>query len=377
MAILWDPSRRPPTPTMKLLFLSKRRPQQRDLLDRPYGRFHYLPAELAARGHSVTSLLVSHNNLPSEERELGGVRWLSHDLQRLGPLALLRALEDAARHIDPDVVVGCSDTWAGWLAHRLAHRMRTSLVIDAYDNYEAYMPWNLPLHWLWRRAVAGADLVSAAGPQLAERLAQSRLGKSRPHVLPMAADPAFRPMDRLAARHALGLPTDAPLLGYYGGWAANRGTSMVTEMFRQVRSALPSARLVLSGRPPEAVCREPGVIPLGYIDDAQLPLLVNAMDVACVVTSDSSFGRYSYPAKLCEAMACGVPVVATATGPVRWMLGEDPRFLVPVDDPATFAQRVVENIRLGRTDYGPNVGWPAIAATFDTLLTGLSRTDRN
>ena len=29
------------------------------------------------------------------------------------------------------------------------------------------MRWNLPLHWSWRRAVRVADLVTAAGPQLA------------------------------------------------------------------------------------------------------------------------------------------------------------------------------------------------------------------
>lgn len=359
---------------MRLLFLTKRRPQQRDLLDRPYGRFHYLPAELAARGHEVTSLLVSHQGLPSEERTLADVRWLGHDLRQLGPLPLLRALENAARHAAPDVVVGCSDTWAGWLAHRLARHTRASLVIDAYDNYEAYMPWNLPLHLLWRRAVAAADLVTAAGPQLAERLARSRQGRSHPHVLPMAADPDFRPRDRAAARQALNLPMEVPLLGYFGGWAANRGTDMVADMFRRVREALPAARLVLSGRPPESICREPGVIKLGYVDDAQLPQLSSAVDVACVITSNSSFGRFSYPAKLCEAMACGVPVVATTTEPVRWMLGSDTRFLVPVDNPAAFADRVIENIRLGRVDYGPQTSWPAVAETLDGLLAGITGT---
>ncbi len=353
---------------MKLLFLSKRRPQQRDLLDRPYGRFHHLPVELAARGHAVTVLLVSHHMLDSEERVLGGVRWMSHDLRRLGPRRLYTALCDEARQVSPDVVVGCSDAWAGVLAQRLARQAGASLAIDAYDNYEAYMPWNLPLHWMWRRAVSQADLVTAAGPQLAERLGRLRSGRTAPIVLPMAADPAFQPIDQAYARRTLGLPLDGPLVGYYGGWASNRGTSMLEPVFARVREVLPAARFVLSGRPPETMARMPGALPIGYVDDALLPSLVNALDVACVITTNSGFGRYSYPAKLCEAMACGTPVVATATAPVRWMLGGDARFLVAVDDADAFAARVIDNLGLGRVDYGPRPDWASLAADLESLL---------
>ena len=73
-----------------------------------------------------------------------------------------------------------------------------------------------------------------------------------------------------------------------------------------------------------------------------LPIALSALDVATVITADTSFGRFSYPAKLCEAIACHVPVAATATEPVRWMLNNDDRFLAAVEEPGQLALRILE-----------------------------------
>jgi glycosyltransferase involved in cell wall biosynthesis len=355
---------------LRLLFLSKRHPQQRDLIERPYGRFHHLPTALAGLGHDVTTLLCSHRRMLKQTVVREGVRWSSHDLLNHGPRRLVADLTAEAEAFRPDWVVGCSDAWFGWLAQVLAQRTGARLAVDAYDNYEAYMRWNLPLHWKWRRSLRAADLVTAAGPQLAELLQAHRRGGRKVELLPMAADPGFVRMDRMACRRSLGLPDAAPLIGYSGGWAGNRGTHVLVDSFQRVRAVQPDARLVLSGRPPAEVCAAPGVIALGYLDDAQLPVLLNALDVACVITADTLFGRYSYPAKLCEAMACGVPVVATATGPVRWMLDDDARFLAAVGNADDIAAKILSNLNAGRVDYGPLPSWPHNGQRLESLLSG-------
>ena len=357
---------------MKILFVGKREPQQRDLVTRPYGRFFHLPRLLAASGDEVAALLVSHKRTPEGETERDGVRWSTLD-PALGPARLLRELDARARAFRPDWIVGVSDAWYGWLAHRLATRTGARLAVDAYDNYEAYMPWNLPLHSFWRRALRAADVVSAAGPQLAERMQRARgEGQRAVDVVPMAADPAFVPHDRAEARATLGLRADTPLVGYMGAWAGNRGTDVLLEAFSRVRAQRPDARLVLTGRPPAHAIAADGVHPLGYVDDAQLPLALSALDVACVITTPSAFGLYSYPAKLCEAMACGVPVVATATDPVRWMLGDDPRFLSPPGDADTIARNIIVNLELGRIAYASLPTWADSAARLRAALLSVS-----
>lgn len=355
---------------MKLLFIAKREPQQRDLITRPYGRFHFLPSELARQGHVVHVLLVSHRGTAPTGIERDGMRVVAFAPRRDGLLRTLRSLEAEARAFAPDWIVGCSDAWYGWLAWRLARRTGARLAIDAYDNYEAYMPWNLPLHWQWRRSVAAADAVTAAGPQLASRLDVHRPGKPPTTIVPMAADPMFIPHDRQAARVRLGLPIDTPLIGYFGSWGNNRSTDILLHAFRRMHEKQPAARLVLTGHPPAHALAEPGALPLGYLADELLPFALSALDVACVITANTAFGRYSYPAKLCEAMACGVPVVAAGTDPARWMLGDDTRFLAPIGDARAFADRALSLLGTERIDYPAQPTWETSTRLFAQALSG-------
>ena len=353
---------------MRLLFVGKRHPQQRDLITRPFGRFHHLPARLRDRGHDVRVLLVNHRADNAIERREERMSWRALDARSLGPLTVLPALERDAREFAPDWIVGMSDAWYGWIAQRLARATGAGLCVDAYDNFESYMPWNLPLHLAWRRSIRHADLVTAAGPQLAAKLQSHRAGGRDVQVLPMAADPEFAPMNTAACRETLGLPQDRPLLGYVGSWSGNRGSRLLLDAFRIVRRTHPRAALVLSGHPPRDVVDEPGVIATGYVADDQVPALVGAVDVGCIVTADTAFGRYSYPVKLCEAMACGIPVVATATGPVSWMLGGREKHLSPPGDANTFADRVLDLLQAPDRDYGSRLDWAGVAASFDALL---------
>ncbi|MGY3265908.1 glycosyltransferase family 4 protein [Lysobacter sp. HA35] len=354
---------------MRLLFVSKRAPQGRDLAARPYGRFHHLPRELAKRGHDVRIVLCGHRREPPADQSVDGMHVRTVDARSLGPVGLARALTHEARAVRPDWVIGCSDAWYGVLARRMARAGEARLAIDAYDNYEAYMPWNVPLHLVWRKSLAAADLVTAAGPQLADLLGRSRPGK-RVEILPMAADPEFRPASRATCRMGLGLPMDRPLIGYVGSWTRSRGSYLILDALDEVRRRRGDVRLAVSGRPPAYVASHEGVTATGYLADAQLPALFAALDVACVVTANTRFGRYSYPAKLCEAMACGVPVAATSTHAVSWMLGDAPQHLSPVGDATGLADRICSLLDRPVVRYPPPPNWHEVAVLFEAFLSG-------
>jgi glycosyltransferase involved in cell wall biosynthesis len=243
------------------------------------------------------------------------------------------------------------------------------LAIDAYDNFESYIPASLPLHFLWRRAVKAADLVTAAGPQLADLLGRSRRREATPvHVVPMTADPPFKPLDRVKSRDVFHLPRDAPLFGYSGGWTKSRGSNLILDAFELVRKELPQAQLVLTGKPPAEATAMQGVTTLGYLPDQAMPNVINAVDLSCVVLANTSFGRYSYPAKLCESIACNVPVVASATQAVSWMLNGDTRFLANVDDAADYAARMLANYQITDPGYARQPAWAELAERYDLLL---------
>jgi glycosyltransferase involved in cell wall biosynthesis len=82
----------------------------------------------------------------------------------------------------------------------------------------------------------------------------------------------------------------------------------------------------------------PAVHLLGRRDDVER--ILASVDVACLTSRTESF-----PNAIAEAMACGVPCVATACGDVREIVGEAGR-VVPVGDPDALAGAVLEILRL-------------------------------
>jgi glycosyltransferase involved in cell wall biosynthesis len=357
---------------MKILFVGKRRPQQRDLIERPYGRFHHLPAGLAGLGHEVRVLLISHRRLPSVQVYMVGVDWIGEDVRNLGPRVLYRRLVAQARSFRPHWVVGMSDAWYGWLARRLAISTGARLAIDAYDNYEAYMPWNLPLHWAWQRSARRADLLTVAGPSLAELLGGGRTDGST-LVLPMAPDPVgFVPGNMAAARARLGLPADVPLVAFGGGMHPSRDLKTLFGAVESARQHCPQLKLVLSGRKSRGVELPADALWLGYLPDDAMPALYQAVDVVAVMNTPGAFGDYSYPIKLYEAMACGRPVVASRTASTAWILRDHPQRLVPAGDPGALADALVQALSERSVDYGPLPTWGEGADALEGALTRIA-----
>ncbi len=118
---------------------------------RPYGRFYHLPRYLADRGHEVHLLLLSYRKDAPLTNYVDGIHWQSQTIYH-GPWDYLRACQRCIRKIRPDWIIGFSDTYYGILAQCLAARSGSKACIDAYDNFESYIPWARPLHAAWRRA---------------------------------------------------------------------------------------------------------------------------------------------------------------------------------------------------------------------------------
>ena len=340
----------------------------RDLLTRPYGRFYYLPKLLADRGHEVHLLLLSHEKDADVTTHAHGFNWTSTSIFNTGPIRYIKKASELVRDVHPDWIIGFSDTYYGILAQKLADRYDTKSVIDAYDNYEGYIPWLRPLHYLWRKSLSRATLVTAAGPSLIQEFQKSR-GARPAAIVPMAADPlGFAPLDRQTCREALNLPLDQKLIGYCGGVYSNRGIETLFDAFAQLSKRRPDAKLILSGRKEKKVKLPPEAQWLGYLPDETVPKLLNSLDVLVVSNRPSKFGRFSHPVKLYEAMACKIPVVASATPSTQFILKDHPELLVePENSPKLRAtiERVLAN---GRIDYGPQVEWGTSCDLFEQAL---------
>jgi glycosyltransferase involved in cell wall biosynthesis len=264
--------------------------------------------------------------------------------------------------------LGCSDIWFGILAPHLAARHGSRALIDAYDNYETYHPMIPPLRRLWRQALRRADAVTAAGPQLADFMARS-CGRSSVGIVPMAADPEFIPSDSDWCRRQVGLPVGPIMLGYMGAIDGRRGVDLLFRLWPELKSKLPGARLLLSGRRSKGIRVPEDTIWLGYRPPEQAPLILNGLDLAFVLNRPSRFGNYSYPSKLYEAMCCGVPAVAAALPGTAWILRDHPRLLAQPGSVEDFLDKAHFALGFDRYPYGKQADWTASAAKLDKILT--------
>jgi glycosyltransferase involved in cell wall biosynthesis len=73
---------------------------------------------------------------------------------------------------------------------------------------------------------------------------------------------------------------------------------------------------------------------------ADMPAVYNALDIACLSSASEGF-----PNVLAEAMACGVPSVATDVGDSAWLLAR-PELIAPPGDSETLAARMQTLLRL-------------------------------
>lgn len=342
---------------MKILFFCKRRPLARDLLTRPYGRFYHLPKLLAERGHEIHVALLSYKRDRAETLTRDGIHWTSVSVLAGNPLRYISNAHQLVRDIQPDWIGGLSDTWYGILAQRLGQHYNVNTLIDAYDNFESYIPWFKPLHLAWQRSLSRATLVTAAGPDLADLLRQYRIEKAT-ITIPMAADPiGFKPMEQSGCRQQLDLPANGRLVGYCGSISKNRGIEVLFSAVRQLQQEAEDVKLVLTGRKDRSITLPTDAIWLGNINDGKVPLVFNSLDILTVINKSSAFGNFSYPVKLYEAMRCQVPIIASRTPATSWILKDNNNLLVDPDDADQLCKALKRLLSTRRVDYGNQPDW--------------------
>jgi len=300
--------------------------------------------------------------------ESKGMVWMSESIRPYTPFRYYYRACELIKSIKPDWIVGFSDTYFGIMAAHLGRKYGIKSLVDAYDNYESYLSLFTPLHFLWRRAVSQATAVTAAGPQLAELLQQSRPGRPV-FIVPMAADvPGFMPLDQEACRRELNLSLENKIIGYCGSIYRNRGIQTLFDAHDILKKSDRNIDLIFTGRKEKGISLPSSVKWFGYLSDDKIPVFLNSLDVAVVINRISRFGLYSYPVKLYEAMRCHIPVIATDTPSVNWILKGDDRFLARPDDPYDLADKIRKASTLDRIDYGEQTSWEQSCQIFEEVL---------
>ncbi len=184
-------------------------------------------------------------------------------------------------------------------------------------------------------------LMSVSGA-LRDQLVAAGVDAERVHVIYNGVDAAvFHPADKADARRSRGVAADERLLLFIGNLKTSKGCVDLLEGFIRIAQQQPRATLVFIGggeartmmleRIAERGLGE-RVRLLGKVEHGLLPGWLAASDLLCLPSHNEGV-----PNVVLEAMACGVPVVASTVGGIPEVVPEFAGTLVPPRDTPALA----------------------------------------
>lgn len=306
---------------------------------------------LVARGHEVT-LAVPPGSILAERARAAGLRTFEECHFR-HPRHVRRALADrrallrhlAAERYDLVSAHGSQDLWTSVLALRPPFRRARPgdpLLLYTRHNTKAVATHRLN-RWLLRRI----DHLVVVSRSVLDRyepfFRTGDLDRGRVSVVPSAyrADRFHPGIDPREARAALGFEASTPLIGVVGRLVEDKGQDDLLRAAAMLATRHPEACTLLVGtgrKEPElrALAASLGVDArvrfLGFRDD--VPAITAALTVSVLPSVDCDASS----AVLKEALACGVPVVATDIGGASEIVRDgETGFVVPPRAPDRLA----------------------------------------
>lgn len=189
---------------------------------------------------------------------------------------------------------------------------------------------------LQRFAFRRFDAVVVVSRPQAEQLRAGGVPPRRIHIVPnaLAAHPA--PLGRAEARSALGLPAEGLIAGWVGRLSKEKGIDVFIDAFASMTDRVIQAAVMGDGpeRATEAARAEKlapsRLIWLGAVPEASRYFA--AFDL--FVMSSRTEGL---PMVMLEAMAAGIPIVATSVGGIPDLISPAEGMLVAAEDPGALA----------------------------------------
>lgn len=261
------------------------------------------------------------------------------------------------------------------------------LVMATFQNLPKQYPW--PLSSFEQTSMARTDGWIAFGQTVSNTLSRREGYRARPsRVIPPGVDlERFGPASDAgrAIRARIGW-TDADLVvGFLGRFVPEKGIDTLLNALRASRAKWRA--LFVGGGPMQPAIealageRRGRVHIANGVSHDDVPQWLNAMTILCAPSLSTSSWREQFGRMLIEAMACGVPVLASTSGEMPHVVGDAGTILPEADDSAWTgaidrllddAARRAELTARGLERVRARYAWPVVARAhlefFEALL---------
>ena len=320
-----------------------------------------LAEALKARGHDVTVAVYYSGGVLEEPLRRLGVPLL--DLRKRGRwdfFGFALRLAKAVRKARPDVLysfLGTSNLLSAAIRPLIPSVRRVWSVRAADIDLAAYDRFTRLSYRMECALAGGADAIISNSVAGSDHAVANGFPAGKMHVVPNGIDvDRFRPdaAARRRMRAFWGVADHEVLIGNLARIDPLKDYPTFLNVARLVTQRHPEARFVCIGEGEPAISSRlrdlsdrlglhDKVIWAGRSDDP--PAALNALDIFCSTSVTEGFSN-----SLAEALACGLPCVATDVGDSAMILGPAGR-CVPPRDPEAFAEALLQTIReLGSFD---------------------------
>lgn len=357
----------------------------KDVILDKYARLYEIPNQLALLEHHVECFCLSYQSHSegcwNESNDSKTLVWHSKSYmgaKKVGlityPILLLQQL----KKFQPDVIVAASDiphiVWGAWCAKKL----NIPFVADLYDNFEGFGQAKiLGMKTLLRKAVCRADLITTTSHPLAELVKHNYGAQGKVISMPSTVDTKiFVSNNKSEAKQLLGLQPDCIYIGTAGGLYRDKGIDVIYQAWEIIEKNMPNVHLVIAG-PYNDNCPPPEgerVHYLGCLTHSKTAMLFQALDVGIISILDTPFGRYCFPQKAYEMLACQLPIVVANVGEMNYLFKETPQSLFEAGNAKDLANKLMKQIHSPVQNHVFIEDWTGVIQQIEPYISSLNET---
>ena len=276
-----------------------------------------LSQALIQRGHQVT-IASDAGALESEASASGATLWHVplRTSAEMSPKVWQSTRQLAQRlHREPVDVIHAHTRVAQVVADRLSHRLKIPYV----TTWHGFFRPNLGRR-LW--PCTGALTMAISEPVRQHLIHDFHVPAERIRLIPHGIDPApfespVDPREAQQLREQVGLPANEPVVGTVARLVASKGVDQLIQALPHIRTAVPTARLLIVGDGEERARLEQLANALSVRDAVHFAGALPATEAALSLMSVFVFlpaDKEGFGLSLLEAMAAARPIVAVRRG---------------------------------------------------------------